>query len=82
MEKARWLRRRAGSVSEGDVVVIDGEIAVVLLPGSLTSAGEDGDFVGDDLGAVALDVVLVGPARVVDRLIAAHNLAWSCRSIF
>ena len=39
----------------------------------LATAAEEGHFVGDDLDAVALDVLLVGPAGVVDAT-ADHDL--------
>ncbi len=42
------------------------QTAVILRIALLATPAEEGHFVGDDLDAVALDILLVGPAGVVD----------------
>src|SRR3546814_184169 len=74
-EREQVFERRKGPVacrhravsrsSEGDVVVVGRLVAGGLALGRL-GAGEEGDVLGDDLDAVALDILVVGPAGVVD----------------
>lgn len=69
--RGRWLPALC-LCSEGDVVILVVLSGALLLLAGL-AAGEEGDIVGDDLDADALDVLFIGQANVVDA-VADHGL--------
>jgi hypothetical protein len=54
-----------GTASEGNIVVAEIITRRTALPLARLAVAEEDDLVGDDLDAVAPDIMLVGPAAIV-----------------
>ena len=70
MRQSLFVRGRSGSMS-----VDIGSVGVVVVVARTTTAGEEVDLVGKDLGPVAGDPVLILPLGVVDAALNADQLA-------
>ena len=60
-------------LSEGNFVVIHRAVVAALAAARGLGEGQEGHLVGDDLDTVAFDILVVGPAGVVDAT-AHHHL--------